>query len=166
MKMTEFDKQNLENIRTKYSSALSLKASEGEIQWNRYNSMLVVNTIIIGFIGLIYSNDFSFPSFYKILFQLIPFLGLTLCSVWYHMTKRGFFWTSFWINEANKLERKIAGGVNPVINGKRERDRMGAGITKSFSLWIINIFAIVYFSIFLYNLLSLLFVVILSKIVT
>lgn len=60
----KIDVEDLENARIKYSSVLDLKNSEGEIQWNRYNAMLVVNTIFIGFIGFTYNKDFSFPWFF------------------------------------------------------------------------------------------------------
>ena len=42
-------KNELENIRVKYQVSITLKDSEGQIQWGRYNAMLVINTILIFF---------------------------------------------------------------------------------------------------------------------
>lgn len=40
------NENDIENARVKYASVIDLKNAEGEIQWSRYNAMLLVNTII------------------------------------------------------------------------------------------------------------------------
>lgn len=145
------NKEDLENTRLKYSAVLSMKASEGEIQWSRYNAMLVVNTIIIVLIGFEYGGEKTFPDFFHYLFQLIPFLGLLLCYAWQQMTSRGFRWTKFWMERAYDMEFQISGLINPVQEGRRLRDSIGEGVTKSMSLAIINIFATIYFCIHLFH---------------
>ncbi len=155
----KIDIEDLENARIKYSSVLDLKNSEGEIQWNRYNAMLVVNTIFIGFIGFTYNKDFSFPWFFKIIFWLTPVLGLLLCHLWYKMTERGFMWSEFWMTKANEIENQINGKINPIKEGKKLRDIIGAGATKNASFIIINVFALIYVLMLINNILSLWFIV-------
>lgn len=143
------DTKDLENARVKYIAVLSLKASEGEIQWSRYNAMLVVNTIFIGFISFVYSKDFDFPLFFRIIFWMTSLLGIFLCHSWHKMTERGFKWTQFWMRKANELEGNIDGEINPVKEGKKLRDFIGAGITEKYSLIIIKIIALIYFFYFI-----------------
>ena len=149
------DHEDLENARVKYNAVLNLKASEGDIQWNRYNAMLVVNTIIIGFISFTYNKDFNFPIFFRILFWLIPLFGFLFSIVWYKMTERGFMWTRFWIDRAWEIETQINGEINPIQEGRDKMEKKGEGYTRKASLSIIICFAVVYALIFFANILSL-----------
>lgn len=140
-----------ENARIKYSAVLSLKASEGEIQWNRYNAMLVVNTLIIGFIGFSYNEKYAYSFLIRGLLFFTPLLGILLCIMWHKMTDRGFMWTKFWINKAYEIENEIESNINPVQDGRRLQEITGEGVTKQFSLLIIIIFMLVYVILFLDN---------------
>lgn len=131
----------LENTRVKYQAALSLFTSEGQIQWSRYNAMLVVNTILFGLISL---KDFTFPNVFQILFRFSPIFGLILCYSWHRMTVRGFVWMNHWISEANKLEKQLNGQLNPIQNGGELRLKVGTNVTKNASLLIIKIIALLY----------------------
>lgn len=136
--------QELENARIKYSSTIGLKCSEGEIQWNRYNAMLVANTIIIGLISFTFNRDFNFPVGFKVIFWLTPMLGLLLCKYWYQVTDRGFIWSHFWMKKANEIENQIEGQINPVQEGENLANNIGFGVTKTVSFRIIYIFAAIY----------------------
>lgn len=151
---TKIGNDQLENARVKYQEALSLFASEGQIQWSRYSAILVINTIFIGLIGFTYSKDFNFSFLFERLFQLAPLLGLFLCHLWHQMTVRGFIWMNFWISEARELEKQIVDekNINPVKNGNDLRSKIGADVTKNASSWIIMVFALVYFLILVGNL--------------
>lgn len=131
----------LENARVKYQAALSLFTSEGQIQWSRYNAMLVVNTILFGLISL---KDFTFPDFFQFLFRLLPIFGLILCYSWHRMTERGFVWMNHWISEANKLEKQLGGQLNPIQSGDELRFKVGTNVIKNDSLLIIKIIALLY----------------------
>jgi hypothetical protein len=148
---------NLENIRTKYSCVINLKTSESEVAWSKYNVMLVINTIFISFVSLKYNTSFSFSDFFNLIFLLVPVFGLFLCVYWRRVTDRGYLWCSFWMNEANKLEKKINGGTNPVIKGEKQRDLVGQGLTLKISRSIINIFGLIYFLLFIDGIISLKF---------
>lgn len=147
--MAKIDYQ--ENARVKYSAVLNLKASEGEIQWSRYNAMLVVNTLIIGFIGLSYKEDLTFSWLIKSLLVFVPILGILLCRIWYQMTDRGFMWTKYWMLKANEIENEIKSNTNPIQEGKEILEIIGEGITKKSSLLIIKIFTLVYLLILINN---------------
>lgn len=49
--MKKFDSIELENIRVKYAASVSLKDSESQIQWSRFNVLLLINTVFLGFYG-------------------------------------------------------------------------------------------------------------------
>ena len=133
-----------DDIRIKYQAAIDLFIHEGQVQWNRYNAMLVVNTALFGLITL----SKGLP---PILIFLSPIFGLILCNYWKGMTMRGFTWMSHWIIEANKLEKHLGGPIDPVVNGEELGKKIGTGFTKNASLWIIKIFVFIYIIIFLYN---------------
>lgn len=155
MKITKLkDPQDLEDARVKYTAAIALKCSEGEIQWNRYNAMLIVNTIFIGLIGFTFGKDINISQIVRFIFWFTPIFGLLICESWYKMTERGFKWTQFWMEESNKIEQQFEGQIDPVQEGKSLRDLIGHGITKSASLRIINIFKLIYVLIFIGNIFS------------
>ena len=144
--------EELENARIKYSSALSLHNSQGEIQWTRFSAILIINTLLIGLIGFAYSKDFNFTIFLKIAFLLIPIFGIYLCDLWYKISDRGFFWIDFWLISARELERNLPGGINPVTKGRDERDKLEEkSITKNAALSIIRSFKWIYIIIFIAN---------------
>lgn len=146
--------EDLENARIKYSSVLNIKNSEGEIQWNRYNAMLLANTIFITLIS--FSNNNSSRIFIsKIMFWIMPILGLVLCHLWRQMTERGFMWGRFWMKKANEIENQIGGKINPIQEGKKLRDVIGAGVTRNASFMIIKIFALIYVLMIIDNISSL-----------
>jgi hypothetical protein len=134
------NKEELENTRLKYQKSLDLFASEGQIQWSRYNTMLLINTIIIG----LSSFNKDFPQSFKILFWLSPLIGFLLCYFWHRMTERGFIWMNHWITEANDLERQLRGTINPLQNGDKLRSKIESKVTENASLTIIKIVALLY----------------------
>jgi len=138
---------SLDKTKIKYQSAISIFNSEGQIQWARYNAMLLVNTALFGLTTFNLKNiELSSSTFFiQILFWLSPIFGLILCRSWYQMTNRGFIWIHHWISEANKLEDEMKGQINPVINGKEFSSKIGGGVTRKASLLIIKLFALLYF---------------------
>ena len=149
------DPVDVENARTKYSAALSLKNSEGEIQWNRYNAILLANTIIIGLFSFVLDNNLKLSFLLNIILWATPLFGIYLCFVWFRMTARGFMWTKFWMDKAHDIEDQIYGEINPVQEGKKVRDIIGQEYTKKASLSIIVIFILIYILIFINNVLIL-----------
>lgn len=141
---------NLENARVKYSSVLSIKNSEGEIQWNRYNSILVANTIFFSLFTFA-SNSQNPTIALKIIIWVMPIFGIILCHLWLTVTERGFLWTAFWMKKANEIEKQISGTIDPVKEGKKMRDMIGSGITKKAASTIIKIFIFLYILMFLSN---------------
>ena len=148
----KLNKEESENIRTKYSNAINLHNSEGQIQWLRYSAMLVINTVLVGLIGFAYSKDFRFPALLKVMFLLIPFFGILLCDKWGMMSKRGFYWINHWITGARKLEVYLPGGTNPVNEGNKILvENEEKEVTKRASLWIIDSFKIIYIILLVIN---------------
>lgn len=121
--MNEIEKS--ENIRIKYQAALGLKVSESQIQWDRYNVILIVNTVLLGLIGLNYSGDYKeLPTLFKNLLVYLPLIGIFICILWFLMTWRGFKWSHFWIAEANTLEKDLVGGINPIREGALKQGKL------------------------------------------
>ena len=134
--------EELENARIKYQTSLNLFSSEGQIQWSRYNVMLVINTLLFGLIGL--DRNIELSKSFPILFRFASLFGLILCYLWHRMTERGFIWMNHWIYEAKKLEETIQGQSDPIQNGAELRLKIGGDVTRNASLLIIKIFILLY----------------------
>ena len=135
-----------EDAIVKYQSALDRSAYEGNVLWSRYSAILIVNTIFIAIIGFSYSNEFDGTILQNYLFKIIaPILGLILCYLWYQVTNRGFIWMTHWIVTARKIEEKqLRGEINPLIEGRELKEKIGEGVTEKASYVIIMIISIVY----------------------
>ena len=131
----------LEHTRVKYQTAMDSFHSEGQIQWSRYNAILVVNTVFFAFLTL--NKNFGL-NYSQNLFYFLPIVGLFICILWHRMTDRGFIWMNHWIIEANNLEELLKGENNPVRNGDELRSKIGKNVTKNATLMIIKIFALLY----------------------
>lgn len=128
--------QKIENIRTKYLSAIQLSISEGQIQWSRFNTILLINTILFAILGFTNLTDTKI----SLLQSYIPIIGFTISFLWGIMTIRGFDWTTFWIMEARKLEKDIKGNINILEDGAKRQSNYTAVATTT----IIVIFALVF----------------------
>ena len=120
-KNINIESDELENIRVKYQASLDLFKSEGQIQWSRYSTMLIVNTIFVGLISTTYNNSIFFKQ--NLLFM--PLAGILLCVLWFLMTKKGFVWINFWIVKARKLEKYIndKNNINSINQGNEFREQ-------------------------------------------
>ncbi len=138
-----------ENIRIKYQVAVNKNISESEIQWSRYNVMIVVNTLIIGAIGTL--ENAHVTSSFKLLSFILPVFGLVLCYLWFITTWRGFQWITFWAETSRKLEEQLKDSrseLNPFMNGL-ERKKLIAGwpSTGHASYLLILLFAATYLAV-------------------
>lgn len=138
------------NLNAEYEASISMRISESQIQWERYNSMLVVNTIVIGLIGFT-GGEFRIPLLVK---QTLPVIGILLCLLWSQMTKRGFMWTRFWTEEARKIEdiTIVDNLIKPFNDGLMHKAYNESFFnTQRSSQVIIWIFIIFYLTIFIWN---------------
>lgn len=115
----------MESARLKYQVAIDEHISEGNILWNRYNAILVFNTILITAIGLSYQDGVSLPPLVKI---FLPIAGLVVCYIWFIVTLRGFQWIEFWITKARKIEEEYLvknkgkiSDLDPISKGNENR---------------------------------------------
>lgn len=141
------------SLKSEYEACINMRIAESQIQWERYNAMLVINTIFIGLVGFTYSTDFEIPLIIK---QILSPLGIILCLLWLQMTKRGFMWTTFWTEKAREIEEKYGNKqqINPFIEGKKHKDANEVTFnTRMSSYSIIVMFIIIYLLIFINNIL-------------
>lgn len=128
----------------RYQASKDMRIAESQIQWERFSSMLIVNTIFIGLLGFTYSNEFEIPIIIQF---LIPVLGIVLCLLWQRMTSRGFMWVKFWTDKAREIEKKNNGNhlINPFMEGKifKEKNLVRINTQKAASI-IIAMFIILY----------------------
>jgi len=103
---------DLEHARTGYVAAVELWTYEGDSIWTRFNAMLVANSVILAFIGLIYGSTGPSPIFKKGL----AITGLLLCMVWLILTKRAFDYYKYWILSARELEEKHLSSVVKTVS--------------------------------------------------
>lgn len=135
---------------TKYQVAVNLFTSEGQIQWSRYSAILIINTILIGLIGLNYDSSYKeLPSFFKDFLQFMPLIGILICALWFFMTWKGFRWIQFWIKEANRLEESLGDGINPIQEGALKQSKFFR--TEYAAYLVILIFLLIYLYISPFN---------------
>jgi hypothetical protein len=114
-----------------YQAILNLYMHEGNLLWNRYNVMLVANSVMIAIIGILFSN---IPA-NKWLLVLLIVCGAVLSVFWFSLTNQGFwtcrhyYWaaidieTRFLAHESNIFNRTVRCPKEDnfyLINGKKE----------------------------------------------
>ncbi len=117
------DSNYSDNIRVKYQAAITLKDSESQIQWSRYSAILVINTLLIGLIGLNDNEKNIIHTDFVELLQYIPLIGIFICILWLITTWKGFKWSQFWIKKANEIENDLPGGINPIQEGAQKQSK-------------------------------------------
>ncbi len=128
-----------------------MRIAESQVQWERFNAMLVVNTILIGLIGFASRQDSNIPTIIQILF--LP-MSIFICILWMKMTSRGFMWTKYWTDKARKIEEEYGDKmlVKPFIEGRKHKcDNEVVFNTQRSSELIIKIFIVLYASILIYR---------------
>lgn len=148
--MTRSDTKN-ENARSKYQAAIEKNLNEGEVLWNRYNVMFAVNGVFISAIVLNQDKTNFILSSY-----ILPSLGLITCNLWYQMTSRCFQWIHFWAITARKIEKTYffddCEELNPFISGNEHKSQIiGWPKTENGALLLIDLIALLYFAIIVYN---------------
>lgn len=138
--------------RSEYEACIDMRIAESQIQWERYNAMLVVNTIFIALMGFTFDPKFKVPILVE---QILPPLGIVLCYLWIQMTKRGFMWVKFWTDLARTIEEKYGNKnqINPFSEGLLHKIHNQTVVrTENASYFIIGIFITIYSMIFVNNL--------------
>lgn len=129
----------LQNALVAYQVAIDLWAHAGEEVWDRFNVMLVANSIIIAVIGLAITGQRALPA----ITVLLPLIGIVLCALWFVMMKRGFDYQVYFILSARELEEKYLADPVSVLsrgavfaNGKAiSLEVAGGSTTHRMSLW-------------------------------
>lgn len=97
---------------THLEGAIALVNYEKELIWHRYNTMLLVNSIIVGVLSSVLSSDVAIRPLIGIWLSLG---GIFLSVLWFHLNKQG--WRYFRIYEkcaADLWERSsVANEINP-----------------------------------------------------
>ena len=152
-----------------YQTILNLYIYEGNLTWNRYNVMLVANSILIASIGILFSN----LSDHSVMILVLIVAGITLCCFWYSLTQQGFktckhyYWSAidfenrFLKHHANIFSRTelrakedsiyLINGKNEVLEKKYFKKKLTVKVCALGSIWI---FLIIYCAIFLVILLA------------
>ncbi len=138
-----------DNQKSEYEISVNMRISESQIQWERFNAMLVINTILIGFIGFTYSTEFKIPIFIQLF--LSP-MGIVLSLLWMRMTNRGFMWTKFWTDEARIIEEKNKEQIiKPFKEGKIHKETNEVLVNTQLASKIIIYMFIVFYLLFFIN---------------
>ena len=92
-----------ENVRVGYQAAIELWIYEGQNNWQRFNAMLVANSILIATIGLSLRDRDPLV----IIAAGASFIGIMLCLMWITLTSRGADYHEYWVKSARELEVKL-----------------------------------------------------------
>jgi len=116
--------QNFDKAIVKYQIAVDKNISESEVLWNRFNAILVFNSILIAAIGLTYQDNILLPHLINI---FLPIIGITSCVIWFFVTYRGFRSIYQWIECAREIEDKHLKEdtliLNPILYGNEKRGK-------------------------------------------
>lgn len=90
-----------EDARIGYQASVEFWTYQGQLNWNRFNVMLVASSVIMAVIGAVFSGQRPLP------FLTIPLagVGLLLCGAWVLLTARGFEHSRYWSFCAQELEK-------------------------------------------------------------
>lgn len=114
------DSVQKEDARIGYQVAVNLWIYQGQLNWHRFDIMLVANSIIIAGIVVSFSSQSGVPSLFA---NLLPIVGLFLCSVWAHITARGFVYHKYWSSQARILEQEyLADTVRIVADARSTKE--------------------------------------------
>jgi hypothetical protein len=86
-----------------YQVAVQLWAHCGDEVWQRFNVMIVVNSLIISFIGFIISSANSL----KYIMIFVSFVGIILCILWYLLLNRGLQYQKYYLKSAREIESTL-----------------------------------------------------------
>jgi len=124
------DSDVAEDARVGYQVATSLWTYEGNLIWARFNTMLLVNSVVIAAIGVLIGIGEE-PDW---IILLIPLFGLITCALWWTSMARGFDYYSYWIHSARELEELLPSAFTRTVsrgsdfaNGKSVKFQFKAG---------------------------------------
>jgi hypothetical protein len=144
--------QDVSIILEKYKVAIDRNVMESDVMWTRYNAMLTINSILIGGLGFIISNETSI--FFQIIFS---FIGVIISCIWLSMTSRGFQWLVFWIEEARHIEENhlkdyCCEKCDPINEGYRHQKYVQGFKVAHTAKIIIWLFILLYSTVFISSL--------------
>jgi hypothetical protein len=102
-----------------YQTVLNLYIYEGNLTWNRYNVMLVANSIMIAGIFLLLSNISSF----KLLSIFLSIAGFILCVFWYKLTSQGFWNCKHYYWSAIDIENRYLKHPSNIFSNTAKRPK-------------------------------------------
>lgn len=124
---THCDQNAGENARVGYQSALALWGHEGRFLWNKYQAMLLANSILLaGIVRLWSGGQCSASSLY--ISAILDVAGFVLCFFWYVMTNRSLKWLDYWLYSARELEEHWLDPVKTISRGGRLKRGMKVDI--------------------------------------
>ncbi len=94
--------ENREDALVGYQMAINLWTYSVEQSWERFNIMLVANSVLIAAIGLTTTSQRPVP----LLSHFSPWLGLVLCILWFLLVRRTLESAEYYILSARELEER------------------------------------------------------------
>lgn len=102
-----------DNARTGYEVAVNLWGILVGTSWSRFNAMVLANSIIIGMLGLILSNQKGLYGFA----EFLSFMGVILTIAWFLLMRRDAAIVKFYAASARELESCLP-PIKTVVYGK------------------------------------------------
>ena len=155
----------LENARVGYRAALDIWKAQTRLASSRFNAMIVVNSIVLGVIGLAIGGDRLLPVFFT---RGLSLVGIVASLVWLHAHRRASQYNNYFLWSARELETYLADPVVTIsrgatfsegnevvftIDGEKKRLRLSwfarIARTESFSYFAIAAFLLLYVALLL-----------------
>jgi hypothetical protein len=133
-----------EDTRTAYEVAAGLYMAENQLTWDRFNVMLVANSVVLAGAGVAGDED----NLFRPAVVSLPIIGILLCIMWVLMMDRGFRYHDHWRDSAELIEDDL----NIDEEKKTIKNARLPGILRAhkFAYLVVGLFATVYLSMLIY----------------
>lgn len=118
-----------EDIRLGYQVAVGFWHYQGNLNWNRFNVMLVAHSVIASVIGVVFASQHPLPDISLVSMMLLAAVGMILCIAWVLLTARGFDYHAYWGLWAVELEHQLSEALRIASEAGLLKTKEGAKFT-------------------------------------
>ena len=133
-----------EDTRTAYEVAAGMYMAENQLTWDRFNVMLVANSVVLAGAGVAGDED----NLFRPAVVSLPIIGILLCIMWILMMDRGFRYHDHWRNSAKLIEDDLS--IDEKMKTIKNADIPGILRAHKFAYLVVVLFTVVYLGMFIY----------------
>lgn len=101
----------IEKNKFAYKTLLGIRDLDSKMLWNRINIMIVIQSVLISFVGNIIRSDLISIGENYFVILIIGFFGLLTSILQFFTAQGGSFWVSYWEKKLASIEEESTGSV-------------------------------------------------------